>query len=163
NRRLEAEPRWEDVNVPGGHRDELRHPAVHRDTELLELLAEVHPPDLAVAADPTADADLDGHGGARRHFGHALADGDDFPRDLVTDDEPAPSRRIGLVVDPLVAAADPRHPDPHKHLPRPHRRDGHVLEDDAALGRVLDDGEHAGPSTARRTVDARAVARPPAR
>ena len=78
------------------------------------------------------------------HLRHALADGHDLPRDLVADDEAAPARRVDLVVDPLIAAADPRDAHADEDLPGAHGRDRHVLEDDAALGRILDDGEHAG-------------------
>ena len=82
-------------------------------------------------------------GAPSRHLGHALADGDDLSRDLVADDEPAAAGRVHLVVDPLVAAADPGRAHADEHLPRAHGGDRHVLEDDAALGRILDDGEHA--------------------
>jgi hypothetical protein len=128
------------VDVPGRDRDELGHSPVDGDAELFQLLAEVDPADLTVAADPAADADLDGDGRPQRHLGHALADRDHLARNLVADDEPSAARRIHLVVDPLVAAADPRHADADEHLPGSHRGDRHVLEDDAALGRILDDG-----------------------
>lgn len=142
--RLVREARRQDVDVPGGDRDELGHAPVDGDAELLQLLAEVDAADLAVPADAAADADLHGDRRPQRHLRHALADGDDVSRDLVTDDEPAAARRIHLVVNPLIAAADPRDAYADEDLSGAHRRDRHVLEDDAALGRILDDGEHAG-------------------
>ena len=71
--------------------------------------------------------------------------------------------RIHLAVDALVAAADPRDAHADEDLPGAHGRDRHVLEDDAALGRILDDGEHGRPRASLRTAGARGAAPPHAR
>src|SRR6185312_6061736 len=125
--RLVGEPGRQDVDVPGGHRHEFGHAPVHRDAELLQLLAEVDPADLAVPADAAPDADLHRDRGPHRYLVHPLPDRHDLPCDLVAHDEPAAASRIHLAVDALVAAADPRDAHAHQDLPGTDGRDRHVL------------------------------------
>src|SRR5262249_25739860 len=131
--------------------DELGHAAVHGDAQLFQLLAQVHAPHLAPAADATPDADLHADPRAGDHLGHSLADLGDLAGDLVADDEAAPATRVHLAVDPLVAAANAHPPPPDQPLPGADARHRNFLQHDTALGGVLDDGQHAAIRIRRRS------------